>query len=210
MVQTLPAKEITLAQLNATFKLDRVDDEQFFTEWQDHSVELTDLEKQTLDEVKANYIHLSEYPLLESLVKLVVLSPLLKIAGFYRPPFYIGVEKEIELLSEDEGTLVRGRIDVLIFQPQFWVLVIEAKRTQYSLDAAIPQALLYMLANPDIERPAFGFVTNGREFQFIKLITQNPPKYALSYTLSLNRGNDLYTVASSLKHLAQLATQPRT
>ena len=35
-----------------------------------------------------------------------------------------------------------------MFHPPFWVLVIEAKRAEYSLEVAISQALAYMLANP--------------------------------------------------------------
>jgi hypothetical protein len=68
----------------------------------------------------------------------------------------------------------------------------------------IPQALAYMFANPKTDKPVFGFVTNDREFQFIKLSKQSIPKYALSYTLSLNRGDDLHTVVKVLKQLAYL------
>ncbi|AOW99912.1 hypothetical protein BJP34_11025 [Moorena producens PAL-8-15-08-1] len=47
-------------------------------------------------------------------------------------------------------------------------MVIEAKRAEYSLKVGIPQALAYMLANPELQKPAFGFVTNGGEFIFLK------------------------------------------
>ncbi|MGI2908542.1 type I restriction endonuclease [Tolypothrix sp. VBCCA 56010] len=203
MVQVIQAKDITITQLIDQFSLQRSDDEQFFPEWQHDLPELNDLEKQSLNQVKAEYLHLSQYQILEPVVKMVVLSPLLRLAGFYQPPFYIASEEEVEIVSEDEGTIIRGRIDILVFQPLFWVLVVEAKRADYSLEIAIPQALTYMLGNPDSEKPAFGFVTNGREFQFIKLIKQGIPRYALSYTLSLNRGDDLHTVVKSLKRLAR-------
>jgi hypothetical protein len=99
---------------------------------------LNDLEKQSLNQVKAEYLHLSQYQILEPVVKMVVLSPLLRLAGFYQPPFYIASEEEVEIVSEDEGTIIRGRIDILVFQPLFWVLVVEAKRADYSLEVAIP------------------------------------------------------------------------
>lgn len=207
MVQVIPAKEISLAQLSETSGLERTDDEQFFREWQDDLPKLSDQEKQALDEVRSDYLHLSKYPLLEPIVKMVVLSPLLKLAGFYRPPFYLTAEKEIEISSEDEGILVRGRIDILVFHPQFWVLIIEAKKAEFSLEAALPQALLYMLTHPDSEKPAFGFVTNGGEFQFLKSTKQGEARYARSYPLSLYREDDLYRVVSGLKHLAQLVSQ---
>ncbi|MDZ8095459.1 MAG: type I restriction enzyme HsdR N-terminal domain-containing protein [Nostoc sp. DedQUE05] len=206
MVQLIQGKDkdITLAQLIDEFGLHLADDEQFFSEWQQDLPDLSDLEKQSLNEVKAEYLHLSRYQILEPVVKMVVLSPLLRLAGFYQPPFYIASEEEVKISSEDEGTIIRGRIDILVFHPPFWVLVIEAKRADYSLVPAIPQALAYMLADATSAKPVFGFITNGSEFQFIKLTKQSIPRYALSYTLSLNRGDDLYTVVKVLKHLARL------
>jgi Type I restriction enzyme R protein N terminus (HSDR_N) len=204
MVQLIQGKDITLAQLIDEFGLELAENEQFFSEWQQDLPELSDLEKQSLNEVKAEYLHLSKYPILEPVVKMVVLSPLLRLAGFYQPPFYIASEQEVRISSEDEGTIIRGRIDILVFHPPFWVLVIEAKRADYSLVPAIPQALAYMLADATSAKPVFGFITNGSEFRFIKLTKQSTPRYALSYTLSLNRGDDLYTVVKVLKHLASL------
>jgi hypothetical protein len=93
MVETIQAKNIELRDLIEKFGLQRNNDPQFFREWQDNLPELTDLEKQALDEVKDDYIHLSEYRILEPVVKLVVLSPLLRMAGFYRAPFYLTGEK---------------------------------------------------------------------------------------------------------------------
>ncbi len=72
------------------------------------------------------------------------------------------------------------------------------------MEVGIPQALAYMLANASNDKPTFGFIINGREFQFIKLTKQDTPRYALSYTLSLNRGDDLHTVVKVLKRLAHL------
>ncbi len=206
MVQLIQSRDVTLVQLINKFGLQNSDEENFFHEWRNDLAELSDLDKQSLNQVKAEYLHLSRYQILEPVVKMVVLSPLLRLAGFYQPPFYIASEKEVEIISEDEGTAVRGRIDILVFHPPLWVIVIEAKRAEYSLEVAIPQVLSYMLNSPDSQKPVYGFVTNGREFQFLKLTKQGTPKYALSYTLSLNRGDDLYTVVQVLKRLAQLVS----
>ena len=204
MIQSISASEISLAQLSEEFGLERTDDEQFFQEWQDDLPELNSLEMQTLDEVQRDYLYLSKYPLLEPLVKMVVLSPLLKLAGFYRPPFYLAAEKEVRISSEDEGTIVQGRIDLLVFCPEFWVTAIEAKKAAYSLEVGIPQALAYMLGSPDPDKPAFGFITNGNTFQFLKLVQQDMPRYAESYLFSLKRGKDLYIVLKILKRIGQL------
>ena len=53
-------------------------------------------------------------------------------AGFYLPPFYINTEQEVLLQASDEGKQIRVRIDVLVFKEQFWVLVIESKRAEFS------------------------------------------------------------------------------
>jgi hypothetical protein len=65
MVQVIQGKDITLAQLIDQFGLQRADNEQFFLEWQQDLPDLSDLEKQSLNEVKAEYLHLSKYPILE-------------------------------------------------------------------------------------------------------------------------------------------------
>jgi hypothetical protein len=207
MVQIIQGKEVTLIDLVEKFNLQHSQDEQFFREWQDNLPELSEADKQTLIEVKAEYLHLSQYTILEPVVKMVVLSPLLRLAGFYNPPFYIASEREVEISSEDQGTIIRGRIDILVFQPPFWVLVIEAKRAEYSLVPAIPQALAYMLANISPEKPAFGFVTNGSEFRFIKLVQAQTPQYALSDLFALDSRDDIDNVVKILKRLAQIVSQ---
>ena len=136
---------------------------------------------------------------------MVVLSPLLDLAGFYSEPFFIATEESIEIALEDKEEIIRGRIDVLVLQQQLWLLVIESKRASFSLLEAIPQGLAYMLGNPNPEKPVFGLVINGEDFQFLKLTKQDTPKYALSdkFTLS-RRGNELYQVLSILKKLGTI------
>jgi hypothetical protein len=133
---------------------------------------------------------------------MVVLSPLLDLAGFYQPPFKIETETSIDLVTEDEGAIVKGRIDVLVIQEQFWVLVIESKKAEFSLEAARAQALAYMLANPHPDQPSFGMITNGGSFVFVKLVKLQMPQYALSRVFSiLSPGNELYNVLSILKRI---------
>ncbi|QMS87028.1 restriction endonuclease subunit R [Nostoc edaphicum CCNP1411] len=204
MVQILQGKDITLAQLIDEFGLQLADDEDFFSEWRHDLPELSNLEKESLNEVKAEYLHLSKYPVLEPVVKMVVLSPLLRIAGFYQPPFYIASEEEVKISSEDEGTIIRGRINILVLHPPLWVLVIEAKRADYSLVPAISQALAYMLADATLAKPVFGFITNGNEFRFIKLLKTETPQYDLSDLFALDSRDDIYIVLKVLKHLSHL------
>lgn len=202
-MQTIQASELTLHEVKAKLGLQENTDASFFPELQDNLPELTDVEKQTLDQIKANFLYLSEYPMSEEVVKLVVISPLLSIAGFYSPPFRIRTENSIKITLQENDEEVRGRIDIWVLQEQLWVLVIESKEAGFSLKEAIPQALSYMMATPTPQRPAFSLVTNGSEFRFIKLLTQPAPQYRFSDLLTLQRSeNDLYNVASILKRLA--------
>jgi hypothetical protein len=206
MVQFIQAQNVGLAYLEEKFGLQQSKDEVFFPEWWENLPGITDLEKQQLDKIKSHFLRLAKYPpLSEETVKLVVLSPLLNLAGFYDEPFFMRSEQSIEISAEDKGEVIRGRIDVLVIQEQFWLLVIESKRSSFSLLEAIPQALSYMLANPHPEKPVFGCVTSGEDFQFIKLIKQDQFEYALSdkFTLS-RRENELYRVLSILKNLSQI------
>ncbi|MEH1769310.1 MAG: hypothetical protein V7L27_10485 [Nostoc sp.] len=56
------AENVTLEQLILLYGLELVDSEEFFREWQDDLPELTSLEKQLLDQIKAGYINLRNYP----------------------------------------------------------------------------------------------------------------------------------------------------
>ena len=208
MIQTIPARSLTVGDLIDKFNLQRATDEQFFTEWLTDLPQLSEVEKQTLDRVKNNYLYLTErYSMSESIVKMVVLSPLLDLSCFYQPPYRVEGEPSVEIVVEDEGEIVRGQIDVLVLHHQLWILVIESKRNTASIEVGIPQALAYMLGNPNHEKPTFGLVTNGTSFIFLKLTKQGVPQYATSYDFSLRRGNDLYSVVSILKHLGNLVLQ---
>ncbi len=205
MVQVIQSSELTLHEVKEKFNLREIEDEQFFREWQDDLPEVTDTEKQWLDRVKADFLYLREYPLHEEIVKMAVLAPLLSLAGFFSYPFQ--PKAEVQVSAEDEGEIVRGKIDVLILQGQLWVVVIEAKNKQFSVDKALPQALFYMMSNPSPSKPIYGLATNGSSFTFIKLIQQGTPRYALSDEFSLRRrGNELYNVLSVLRRMGELVT----
>jgi predicted type IV restriction endonuclease len=105
----------------------------------------------------------------------------------------------VALEMEDEGTIIRGRIDVLVLKNRLWLLVIESKRSDFAVTRAIPQALAYMLSNEETVLPTFGMITNGNEFLFLKVLEH---KYANSRLFSLvNPDNELYSVLQVLKRL---------
>lgn len=204
MTTTLPANEVTLRTLKQALNLQEATDPHFFVEWQMDAGAIAEIEQISLDRVKLNFLDLLEDPpTLENSVKLVVLAPLLDLAGFYRRPFRLATETSIDIELEDEGLLIRGRIDILVLNQILWLLVIESKRSDFAVTRALPQALAYMLGNPDQERSTFGLITNGTEFLFLKAKRSAIAQYATSRLFSLlNPGNDLYQVLSILKHLA--------
>ena len=204
MSQTVRASDISLHDLKVQFGLRRTFDEQFFPEWQLAKLpEMLETDKRFLDRAKEAYFNLIEYPpLLEDSVKMVVLAPLLNLAGFYLYPFHTKSEYSVTLSTEDEDFVVEGKMDILVLKEQFWVMVIESKRVTFSIEAGLAQILAYMLANENQDKPCFGMITTGGSFVFIKLLKGETPQYALSRVYELNNpGNDLYTVLGVLKQL---------
>ncbi|ETW98339.1 MAG: type I restriction endonuclease subunit R [Candidatus Entotheonella factor] len=201
MVQTVPADRFTLYDLEQQFGLQQVTDAAFFPEWQTDLPELQDHELQRLERVKLAYANLARRSVLENTVKMAIVSPLLDLAGFFLPPFYVSTEEEVRIVAQDAGLAVHGRIDVLVLKDQLWLLIIESKRAEFSLKVGIPQTLAYMLAKPQ-PQPLFGMVTNGSNFVFLKLISQDTPRYARSDEFILEQGSDLKVVLQSLKRVA--------
>lgn len=207
MVQTIQAKNTTLRELITLFGIQLVEDAQFFPEWQDDLSEISDLDKQLLDRVRAGYINLLNYPpLLEGVVRMSVLDPILFIAGFYLSPFHVRSEKSVDIAVEDEGVIITGSLDVLVLKEQFWVMVIESKKASFSVEEGLAQILAYMLANPNPERPSYGMITTGGSFIFIKLVRKETPQYATSKLFGTRSSEDLYNVLNILKYLCQLTT----
>ena len=209
MVQTISISEnITLKELREKFNLQRTDERVFFPEWFENLPDLTDSDQQFLDRVKNRYFYLlDDGSLLEEGVKMMIVSPLLEVAGFYDPPFKTRFEPAVHIAVDDEEEILRGRINALVVQNQLWIWLIEAKRTTFSLGLGIPQALAYMLCNPNDEKPTFGILTSGDDFIFIKLVKQDVPVYALSNKFSLLNDGELYDVLRVLRRIGGLITQ---
>jgi len=205
MPQTLYASKLNLYDVESRFNLRFTQDELFFPEWCNNLPEISDREKQRLDEVKNSYFYLSKHPMLESAVKMVVLSPLLELAGFYASPFLLKVEESIQIEEEEEGEIIKGQIDILLIQNEFWIAVIESKRAKFNVMEALPQILTYMMAAPHPEKPVFGMISSGDYTLFVKVTRAETPRYGFSDGFLLfNRGNALYGVLQILKRFGQL------
>ncbi len=75
----------TLTDVEKRFGFVRIEDEQFFSEWCEELPNLNETEKENLDVLRRRYIyHRADGNLLEGTVMLLLVSPLLALAGFYR------------------------------------------------------------------------------------------------------------------------------
>lgn len=192
-----------LAELERVYGLTRSAESAFFTEWLEREP-LTEEVEERLDLIKSRYLYHRQYGyLLESAVNFLVISPLLELAGFYDPPFRLRSEVPVQFeLADETEQRYQGRIDALVVQENFWVVLVESKRTSFNLTTALPQALAY-LASSEQAGPLYGLVSNGEYSMFTKLAQG---QYEFSDDFSLNRQrNELKEVLQILNRLKQLA-----
>lgn len=196
----------TIALAETRFNLSLTEDRAFFPEWQSDLLSLSSHEKKSLDQdqLRQRYLYQrSAGQLLEETVTLLLVSPLLAIAGFYDPPLRVRAEESVSLTVDDGEEILSGRIDVLVWLNQFWVVIVESKKTALSVWTALPQTLAYLMANPQPEKPSFAIVTNGDDILLVKL-RANVHYYALSRVFApfISR-EEIYKVLQILKHIAE-------
>ncbi len=110
-----------------------------------------------------------------------------------------------------QGQITEGSVDRLLvsplldlagfYEPGLRVVLVIA--TEISMETALPQALTYMVANPNGEQPMFGLVTNGHGFAFVKMQRSSQGMvYGFSDRFTLMaRQNQLESVLRILKNL---------
>jgi hypothetical protein len=216
MVAVAISEEIkTLGQVQDKLGISLTEDARFFEEWMGVSGSVGEADRSRLDQVRRNFLYQSsDGVLLEETIKMIILSPLLELAGFYQAPFRFRAEVSVavEAIGEKDEVL-RGRIDGLVLQERLWVVLIEAKRTTFDLELALPQTLSYMAAAPERDpafatlrdRPVFGMVTNGASYLFVKLMGAEYGVSDLFGTRSPHR-NNLVEVLEILRCFGRLVT----
>ncbi len=89
---------------------------------------------------------------------------------------------------------------------KLWVMIIESKRAEFSIEAGLAQLLTYLLASPHSEHPNYGLIVTGGSFIFVKLVKTEIPQYGTSKMFVIrNPGNELFDVIRILKSLSQIA-----
>ncbi|HEY9602371.1 MAG TPA: restriction endonuclease subunit R [Allocoleopsis sp.] len=209
---TLNAKNLTLSQVHQLLNFEERFDGSF-TSWL--SLEpLTDSERQDLFQIRDDFrSYLIEGKVLEGQIKLLVIGPLLRLAGFYRSPIKISLELDIaSIVIEDEDKTITGRFDILAVNKQqptatdvaFWVLVIEAKNSAVNSLEGLPQLLTYAYQSLERQKLVWGLTTNGMHYQFVLLRQGNPPTYQQMPLLNLMDSESAIQLLQVLKAIRQL------
>ena len=194
----------SLSDLQQRCQLQQAQTADFFQEWLDAPTPTLE-QTARITQIKHRYdYHRADGLLLEGTINLLVVAPLLELAGFLDPPFQVRSPHGISLDLEDPEETVRGFIDALVIQDRLWILTVESKKTSISVPAALPQLLAYLLASPSTQPSVFGMATNGDEFIFLKLAPGASPQYDVSRTFSLvPHRHELGQVLAILQRLGQ-------
>lgn len=111
----------------------------------------------------------------EGQAQLVAIAPLLRLAGYSRPPIEYRVEENIATIHiEDQDTHIRGRFDIVAVNRTIqttsanllWILVTESKNIGASEYVGIAQMLTYAYSSLAHQKRVWGLVTNGANYQF--------------------------------------------
>ena len=211
MTQNLEASQLSLNDVRRLLKLERLTGG-FFKDFL--SLEpLTDFEQQELLLIgNLFWRHLEAGKVSAKMVKFLVLSPLMRLAGFFDIPIVLTMEDSIPIEVEDGDTLIKGRLDVLaVNQPdaelaaaQFWILVVEAKNSALDPWVGLPQLLTYAYKSLQQQSSVWGLTTNGRNYQFVYLTRGNPCTYQILPDLSLTDRERSLLLGQVLKAICKL------
>lgn len=211
MTQNLEASQLSLNDVRRLLKLEELEGEGF-TDF--FSLEpLTESEQQELLKLRNDFRrYLSAGKVSEELVKFLVLSPLMRLTGFFDIPIVLTMEDSIPIEVEDKDTLIKGRLDILaVNQPDaeigatpFWILVVEAKNSAIDPWAGLPQLLTYAYKSLQHQPSVWGLTTNGRNYQFVYLTRGNPCTYQILPELSLTDRERSLLLAQVLKAICKL------
>ena len=203
MTQTLAVNTVitNLNEAHQRLNMKPASQADFFFEWQGELPDLHQEETDTLDRLKARYrYYQADGAITESTVDFILGSPLLELLGLCDPPYKLRGEKYISVEIENGDTLLKGLIDVLVVQDDFWIVLLETKRYGFSVMQVLPQTLAY-LASANAPQ-AFGLITTGEDFLFVKADLQTR-EYDISdkFTLSTRQGNQFHKVVKIIKQL---------
>ncbi|MGK7878330.1 MAG: restriction endonuclease subunit R [Xenococcaceae cyanobacterium] len=147
----------------------------------------------------------------EGQVRLVSVAPLLRLAGFNRPPIKLNVEEDIaRIYIEDEDTHITGRFDIVAVNKELptasniplWILVVESKNSEAEASTGLPQLLTYAFKSLERQEYVWGLATNGELYRFVYIRQGNPPTYQHMPILSLFEDDRSIQILQVLKAIS--------
>jgi hypothetical protein len=173
---TLQARNLTLDEVHQLLNLHPSLQRVRFGEVLDLP-ELTDWERAEMEQIRIDFqAYWQAGKVLEGQVQMLVLAPLLRLAGFYRSPIQLSLEQAIaDITIEDQDLTITGRLDLLAVRRSLttplWILVVESKNSQLDALNGLPQLLTYASRALSQQGSVWGLVTNGISYYFTRLIT---------------------------------------
>ena len=174
---------------------------------------LSDFEQQELWQIRKDFEeYLVEAKISEGLIKFMTIAPIMRLAGFYQAPIKLTMEDSIDIVVEDEDTVITGRMDILAVNKAqlttdnipFWILVIEAKNSAIEVRQGLPQLLTYAFKSLEQQSSVWGLATNGLQYLFLHLRQGNPPNYQLMPELHLMDSERSIQLLQVLKAICKL------
>ncbi|MEB3177438.1 MAG: restriction endonuclease subunit R [Nostocaceae cyanobacterium] len=179
--------------------------------------QITKIELKKLEEISLNfYEQYAEHHLSKEQIKLIVISPLMWMAGFYHPTIHILLQENIAVIKiKDENTIIsiiKGQMDILSvsngknkagINPQ-WILLIETQNSSVNATDGLPQLLTYAYKSLEIQKYVWGLTTNGMDYQFVFLQQGTQPTYHLFPKLDITRPEHAVRILKTLKAIRNL------
>ena len=187
---TLQAKNLTLNEVHQLLDLQPSVQRVRFTDVL-NLPDLTEWEMAKMAQIRIDFqAYWQAGKVLEGQVQLLVLAPLLRLAGYYRSPVQLSLEQAIaEIMLDDEDTKITGRLDLLAARRDavtpLWVLIVESKNSQVDALNGLPQLLTYASQSLTIQESVWGLATNGFSYYFVRLISGETLSYQLLPELNL-------------------------
>lgn len=212
MTVTVFAKNLSLGEVHQRFGFERSYGDRF-----DSVLTLEPLTEFELAEVAQIREDFDRYlvgdRVSEGMVKLLSLFPLLRLAGFYRYPIELKLEENIAPIQvKDEDAIVTGRLDALaVVSAQenseaipFWALLVEAKNSEISAMAGLPQLLTYAFEPLQQQGQMWGLVTNGLDYLFVWMEAGEGLRYRLMpqlHFMDAGPGQEVLRVLKAIRGL---------
>jgi hypothetical protein len=178
---------------------------------------ITELEQQEITRIWHDFEpYVTADKMSEGVVKAMTTFPLMRAAGFYSPPIRLSLEEGIAAINiVNENTRITGRFDILAVNfeqlttanTSFWVLVIETKEGLANVWAGLPQLLTYAYKSLEFQSSVWGMATNGLNYQFLYIESENHPSYQLMPLLNLYELESSIRLLQVLKAICKLQLQ---